>query len=192
MTAYFKEKGVRTLLWLTGCLNNSEAETIYRETVKLHYRLIPYIFSTLVDAHLNGGTLLQNVNLEEESHQLGPDLFTKAITSDDSHVRFTLPDDGEWMDWRTRESYPGGTVIDREYPLDEFPLFVRKGAIIPLRMPNGFQLLICPGNKPTQAHLHLPDGDGTEYSDYTIRYDPSSGEVGIEGDKSRITLVSYL
>ena len=152
------------LAWWHG----EDAEAIYREVVQLHYQLIPYIFSTLVEAHLHGGTLLQNVNLEEESHQLGPDLFTKAITSDDSHVRFTLPAEGEWMDWRTRESYPGGAVIDREYPLDEFPLFVRKGSVIPLQEADGIRLLVTPGGKHGKRTLHLPVGEGSAYRDTTV------------------------
>ena len=155
-------------------INTQEAATalvngyLERDIVNLHYQLIPYIFSTLVEAHLNGGTLLQNVNLEEESHQLGPDLFTKAITSDDPHVRFTLPAEGEWMDWRTGESYPGGTVIDRDYPLDEFPLFVRKGSVIPLQEADGIRLLVTPGGKHGKRTLHLPVGEGTAYRDTTV------------------------
>lgn len=173
--------------------HGKEAEAIYRDVVKLHYRLIPYIFSTLVEAHLHGGTLLRNVNLDEASHQLGPDFFTKAIISGDHHVRFKLPEHDEWLDWRTRRRYPGGIVVDREYPLDEFPLFVRKGAIVPLQRPNGgIELLVYPGDKPSQVQLHLPTGDGTEYTDCTVRYDPSKGKVDIQGDKARITLVSYL
>ena len=40
-------------------------EDIYRYCVVLHNELIPYLFSTVVDAHLYGGSLIKNASYEE-------------------------------------------------------------------------------------------------------------------------------
>lgn len=169
------------LAWWHG----PDAEAIYRDVVKLHDSLVPYLFSTLVEAHLHGGTLLRDVNLAEESHRLGPDLFTKAITSEDGHVTFSLPQEGEWVDWRTRKCYPGGTVVDREYGLEEFPLFVRRGSVIPVKDGKGFKLMIIAGDKPVKVELHLPTGEGTDYVDCTVRVDPSTRKVKVQSKTFR-------
>ncbi len=169
------------LAWNHG----EDAQEIYRDVVKLHYRLLPYIFSTIVETHLSGGTLLRNVNFEEESHMLGADIFTKAITSDDGKVSFTLPAGGEWVDWRSGECFDGGSVISREYPLDEFPLFVRKGSIIPLKDGDGFTMMVIPGESPMKAVFHLPEGDGTDYFDCTVTYNPANGKTSVKGAGDR-------
>ena len=168
------------LAWWHG----PDAEEIYRQVVNLHYSLIPYIFSTLVEAHLHGGTLLQNVDLEEESHMLGPDLFTKAITSESGDVSFRLPAEGEWVDWNTGETFPGGTAIHRQYGLDEFPLFVRKGSVIPLKENGQFVLLITPGDKPLKATFHLPAGEGTDYFDCTVSVRPKGRKARVKCDST--------
>ena len=80
---------------------------------------------------------------------------------------------------------PGGTVISREYALDEFPLFVRRGSILPVKDGNGFKLLIIAGDKPLKARLHLPTGEGTDYVDCTVRVNPSTRKVKIQGKTDR-------
>lgn len=122
------------LPWFHG----QDVEDIYRFCVVLHDELVPYLFSTVVDAHLHGGSLLKNVSFSEESHQVGDYIFTKAITSAGSGpVVFHLPSEGTWIDFWTGDSFAPDTRISRRYPLDEFPLFIRKGAIIPMDIRSG-------------------------------------------------------
>ncbi|MBO4475158.1 MAG: hypothetical protein J5737_00335 [Bacteroidales bacterium] len=162
--------------------HGEDAGRAYKEAVLLHCRLVPYIFSTLVDAHLHGGTLIRNADLEAESHCLGPDFFTKAITGDGGHVRFTLPSGCDWADMRTRERFPGGSVIERDYTLDEFPLFVRVGAIVPMNTGDGLTVFVCPGDKVAETTIHWPEGDGIAYRDIHVRFDPATGKADVTSD----------
>lgn len=169
-----------------------EVEKIYRDCVVLMKSLTPYKFSTLVDAHLHGGSLLKNTNIEEESHQIGDDIFTKAVTTDDGHVTFHLPADGEWIDHLTGERYQGGTLITKTYPLDEFPLFVRSGAIIPtydLNNKNRLHFYICPKGKSIRT-FYLPKGDGIDYFKCTVIYDEQQQRVSIEAERAVDALVT--
>jgi alpha-glucosidase (family GH31 glycosyl hydrolase) len=166
--------------------HGKKVEKAYRQCVLLMKQLVPYKFSTLVDAHLQGGSLLVNTNLEEESHQLGNDLFTKAITSDDSRVTFHLPVEGEWINYWTGERHQGGTQITCIYPLHQFPLFVRAGAILPLATANkkdAVTFRIFPVGS-TKRTFHLPQGDGIDYFDCTVSYDEQSHRVTIDAAKS--------
>ncbi|MDG0832538.1 TIM-barrel domain-containing protein [Roseateles saccharophilus] len=43
-----------------------------------------------------------------------------------------LPASSDWFDFWTGERHAGGRSVERSYALDEFPLFVRAGAIVPL------------------------------------------------------------
>lgn len=100
-----------------------DAETCYREVVWLHSQLIPYIFSTVVKCSKTGGSLLKNINYLDESHTLGESIFTKAITSEDNTVTFTLPDKGSWFDFRTNTEHTGGETISRTYSINQFSAF---------------------------------------------------------------------
>lgn len=134
-----------------------------------------------VDCGVSGDALLRNVSFREESHLLGNDLFTKAVTCEGA-VRFTLPGEGRWVDWRTRERHEPGTVLSRTYALDEFPLFVREGSIIPVAEGEGIALLITPGPTAVQARFHLPLGEGTSFTDCQVRFDPVKGSIRIQSD----------
>ena len=165
--------------------HSKEVADIYRQCVVLMKQLTPYKFSTLVDAHLHGGSLLKNMNLSEESHQLGDDIFTKAITSDNNTVTFHLPADDQWIDYWTGKTYTGGTTVTEEYPLDRFPLFVRSGAIIPMydtAHKGKFVFRIYPDGKSSRT-FHLPQGDGIDYFDCTVSYNETTGQVTLDADQ---------
>lgn len=178
--------------------HGKEVEEIYENCVKLHDSLIPYLFSTLIDAHLYGGSLIKNTSLNEESHQLGDYLFTKAITSEEGNVVFHLPSEGEWIDFFNGRRYKAGDVVRSTYPLTEFPLFVKAGAIIPVQTKkygvdmtdksdaeNMVTILLYP-NGISCRNLHLPCGDGVEYEDYTVLYDDVKGRLHVHGKRNML------
>lgn len=180
------------LAWYHG---EKEAEA-YAFSVNLHEQLRPYMFSTVVDAHLSGGTLVRDCSFDEESHKVGEHIFTKAITAEGGYADFHLPNDGEWIDFWSGRKYLPGEAVQQTYDLKEFPLFFKAGSIIPLFVKDGstgigdasmsgaVTLLIHPNGKTAQV-LHLPDGDGIEYTDCFVSYDESKGRLEIKSDKAR-------
>lgn len=175
--------------------HSQTVEEAYRWCVAWMKELTPYKFSTLVDAHLHGGSLLKQTNLKEESHLLGNDIFTKVITTADGQATFTLPKDGEWIDFWTGKHHQGGQRLTKTYDLSQFPLFVRAGAIIPLQTSQGRHVLcsdettgkrvfvIYPKGKSIYQ-FHLPKGDGTDYFDCTVSYDATDGRLKMESEMS--------
>ena len=184
--------------------HDEETADIYRYCVVLHHQLIPYMFSTVVDAHFKGGALLKNASFEEESHQVGDYIFTKAITSENNEVEFHMPLEGEWIDFFSGEKYGAGELVKKTYPLNEFPLFVKSGAIIPMdincdltgigdeSMAGRRTFLVYP-NGLSKRVFHLPCGDGVEYVDCEVSYDQASGNLKINSasdDKYTIIIKS--
>ena len=47
-------------------------------------------------------------------------------------IEVSLPVGADWYDFRTGEKFAGGTKLQREYPIDSFPLFVKAGSVLPL------------------------------------------------------------
>ena len=182
--------------------HDKETEGIYRKCVVLHEELVPYLFSSSVDANINGGSILKDVDFEAESHMLGNALFTKAITSDNGEVEYRLPADSEWVDCWSGQILAGGSKIRHDYPIGEFPLYVRRGAVIPIEVSEGsFWCAGCPVDKSLRSFViypagkvsekfHLPKGEGTEYDDYTVSFDSSSGALTVDCPaKEKINIV---
>jgi alpha-glucosidase (family GH31 glycosyl hydrolase) len=172
--------------------HDKETTDIYRYYTTLHYQLSQYMFSTVVDAHISGGSLIKDVSFEQESHKVGNDIFFKAITSDTNKVTFTLPAGDEWIDFWTNEKYQGGEEITKEYELSKAPIFVRAGAIIPFEIENdvtgigndsfaGKTVIIIYPKGESNYVFHKPVGDGIEYKDINISY--SNGVITVNAEQ---------
>ncbi|HEX6719852.1 MAG TPA: glycoside hydrolase family 31 protein [Pyrinomonadaceae bacterium] len=120
-------------------------EDIIRKYLKLRYALLPYLYTTLEEAHRSGvpvfRPLLLNYqddpntyNLDDE-FMVGDDLLVAPILKPDLTRRLVYLPAGTWYDYWTNKKYAGGTMINVDAPLDVVPMFVRGGAIIPLGPP---------------------------------------------------------
>jgi alpha-glucosidase (family GH31 glycosyl hydrolase) len=177
------------LPWYHG----EEATLCYLQAVWLHSQLIPYLFSSIVDVHKTGGSLIKDMSYKQESHKVGNYLFTKAITSANDTVTFNLPNEGKWMDFWSKTIFDGGTKITKAYPLSQFPLFIKEGAIIPMNITNSYSgigdstllgkqtIYIIPNKERSEYQYSRPLGDGIEYETIGITYDGQLNELIVKG-----------
>lgn len=170
--------------------HDNESLAIYRDYVLLHKALTPYLFSTGVDAHINHQTIARNISSKMDCHCLGDWLFVKPITSDKDSITVTLPKESEWLDFWSFRRYKGGEVIKRTYPLDQYPVFIRAGAIIPIAEHSSFfgvssewpkvtaTFAVFPGVSSSYL-FHRPTGDGSVYEDIQVDFDSTQGVIQI-------------
>lgn len=144
---------------------------IIREYSWLHTELIPYIYSYVVEAH-NGGKVLQRPIPGKYHYMFGDYLLIAPIYRDDLKNKISLPE-GKWRYWfDDKELIEGPLTFERDFPLDEYPVYIREGAIIPMHIERSYTrigdekskgyltLLVYPdtGNKFT---VHHPDNEGS-------------------------------
>ncbi|WP_298238943.1 TIM-barrel domain-containing protein [uncultured Algibacter sp.] len=177
--------------------HDEETTKAYRQAVWLHEQLVPYLFSAGVDAHKNGGTIIQNWSYEQESHTLGESIFTKIISSENNSVTFNLPKQGEWMDFWTKKVHSGGTEISNTYALNQYPFFIKKGAIIPMEISNNFSsigdaslagkqtIYILPDDNKSTYQYHMPLSDGIDYETVNITYNGNKNSVKVDGTSNQ-------
>lgn len=109
-----------------------ELEIIRRYTW-LHQELIPYMYSHLVRMH-NGGSPLQQPAGDHYEYLFGDDLFVAPIYRPTLSRTLQLPE-GDWRYlYQERELLQGPVKVTREFTLDEYPVFIRDGAIIPMQI----------------------------------------------------------
>jgi alpha-glucosidase len=116
-------------------------EDIIRKYLKLRYQLLPFLYTTLEEAHRTGVPLFRPLllnyqddantyNLDDE-FMVGDDLLVAPIVKPDVTQRLVYLPNGVWYDYWTNKKYSGGTMIRADAPLETVPMFVRGGAIIP-------------------------------------------------------------
>ncbi|MDO5571273.1 MAG: glycoside hydrolase family 31 protein [Bacteroidales bacterium] len=158
------------------------ATSINRWYLKMKGELIPYTYSLAKEA-VNGLPMVRAIFLEypndytlgkatQYEFLYGPYFLVAPIyqstSSDDkgNDVRHNiyLPD-GEWVDYFTGDIYEGGRIInDFDSPIWKLPLFVKRGAIIPLANENNNVAQI---DKNLRAYELYPYGEQSfnEYDD---------------------------
>lgn len=154
-------------------------EDIIRKYLKLRYRLMPFLYTTLEEAHRTGMPLFRplllnyqedesTLNLDDE-FMVGRELLVAPILKPDLTERLVYLPRGTWFDYWTGKKYTGGTMIRADAPLETVPMFVRGGAIIPMGPEMNYT-----GEKPSDplsfmiyadeqgaAHSTLYEDDGT-------------------------------
>jgi alpha-D-xyloside xylohydrolase len=153
----------------------ADAERAAIEAVRLRYRLMPYLYSAAVEAARTGTPMMRALLvdspddpaawLSDLEYRLGPDLLVAPMTDPDGRRTVYLPE-GDWVDWWTGEILPGRRFAEVRQPLDRVPLYVRRGAMIPVTEvrdtvgdgPFGEITLLC--FDVTDTHTVIRDVDG--------------------------------
>ncbi|MBN1408949.1 MAG: DUF5110 domain-containing protein [Calditrichaceae bacterium] len=120
-----------------------QVEDNMRKMLNLRYRLIPYIYSEAWQITKNGSTMMRPLVMDFREDifaikQSFEYMFGKAflvapvieynVTERDVY----LPKSSNWYDFWTGERKTGGQLVKADAPLDNIPLFVKAGSIVPM------------------------------------------------------------
>ncbi len=128
-----------TALWDYG----AAAEPVLAKFLKLRYSLIPYIYSLGHTTHKTGAPFMRALFMDfpndpkvadmGDEYMFGPAFLVAPVTDQGVTSRKVyLPVGADWYDFWTEKKYTGGQTIDVAAPIDQIPLFVRAGSILPI------------------------------------------------------------
>lgn len=110
---------------------DDEVESIYRRFTRLHHELIPYLYSQGARAWADGVSLMRFTD-DKHAYRLGNDLLVASMVEPGEKRDVSFPA-GRWINWLDETSIHQGDQTEQlTFALDEFPVFVREGALIPL------------------------------------------------------------
>ncbi|MGQ1891660.1 TIM-barrel domain-containing protein [Thermophagus sp. OGC60D27] len=118
-------------------------EANMRKMLNLRYRLIPYIYSEAWNITQNGSTMMRPLvmdfreDTEAVNHlyqyMFGNSFLVAPVTQPDVLEREVyLPETTSWYDFWTGKHFNGGQTINANAPMDQIPLFVKAGSIVPM------------------------------------------------------------
>ncbi len=161
--------------------------TIVKDYLKLRHRLIPYLYSEAYKHSKDGHFIIEPIYyrykemyddvLYRNHYYLGSQFFVSPIINKKNHImnrtihRFYIPD-GIWYDFVTGKKFPGGRSYVSFFREQDYPVFVKAGAIIPLSNdgnlfdttpPKNMEIQIFPGCS-NNYQLYEDDGMSDLYN----------------------------
>lgn len=200
------------------CRNHSSADTrvqepwelgedtvrIYRKFLKLRYALLPYYYDLCKKEEDEGIPMMRPLVLNYEDDEeaknmnsefmLGDSLLIAPVVEQGMTKKLVYLPNGLWYDFWTGEALEGGRYLIRNAELDECPIFVKGGSIIPIiepgrcaleSMSEALYLDVYPDESGNvNEYLHYQDNGedfsyvSGEYNLYRLTY--SDGVCGVE------------
>lgn len=195
---------------------------IAQDYLQLRHRLIPYLYSEAYKYYKYGIPLIQPIyyrypeiyddSLYRNEYYFGSQFFICPITTKKELVmnrviqKFYLPE-GIWYDFVTGKKFPGGHKYVSFFKDEDYPVFAKAGAIIPMSNnpnmndttpPKDMEIHIFPGQSNSYK-LYEDDGISDLYlkgyylltlidynylpNNYTVIIRPLEGKSGIIADK---------
>ena len=122
--------------------NNPDVEPVCRKYLDLRYRMMPYLYSVVREAHDTGMPIMRALWLHYpddpravergDEYLWGPDILVAPVTEKGVASRKLYLPRGLWYDFWTTAPVEGGREIARAVDLATMPIYVRAGAVVPL------------------------------------------------------------
>jgi len=170
---------------------------IMESAVKRRYELAPYIYSEMYKTHRDGVSLIRPLYYhwpDNEAAYEAPDQYmvgdamllapvlAPADTTSGLASRSVWLPDGEWWDTATGTLLNGGRTFTLHYALNEIPVFVRPGCVIP-EQPCRSRL--SSGNRDHLVLRVYPGGNG----EYVLYEDDGMTQGYLNGQHASLRMV---
>lgn len=153
---------------------------ILRTAFQLRYALQPYLYTEARRTYDTGVAFFHPLYYDwpeddaaytsKNEYVFGDQMLAAPITIPADPVsslateKVWLPK-GNWIEWPTGKHFKGPTLINRSFSIDQIPIYVREGAIVPMQPP-----MLYTGQKPVDPLIlniwPLAPGASSNYSVY--------------------------
>jgi alpha-D-xyloside xylohydrolase len=176
-------------IWSFG----KQAEAIMARYNTLRYQLIPYIYSQAKFTHDTGAPFMRplwmdfpndpNVANLGTQYMFGPAFLVAPVTEQgQTEKNVYLPAGADWYNFWTNEKLQGGQWVKVAAPIEQMPVFVRAGSIVPIGSD-----IQSTASKQSIAEIKVYPGADGEFA----LYDDDGSSYDYEKGKSTITRLKW-
>jgi alpha-glucosidase len=162
----------------------ADVEAICRDAITLRYRLMPYLYTLFRDAQTSGAPILRPLfwhypndssaydHRYQHEFLVGPALLVAPVTRPGQRLQEVYLPTGHWLDLHSEQVYEGPGSVVVPAPLEQVPMFLREGGLLPGQEPVQFvgdptpraaTLDVFPGAGPCELRLYEDDGETFAY-----------------------------
>jgi alpha-glucosidase len=156
-----------------------------RTAIELKYQLFPYLYTYSRKAHDTGLPITRGLFMEypgdaqaakiDNQFIFGEELLVAPVLKKGERIKSVYLPEGEWIDFNDKKTvYTGGQTISYRAPLNVIPIFVKKGAVIPMMpvmqyihekkdYPVLFQIFPNYEGESASFELYEDDGENLDY-----------------------------
>lgn len=170
------------------------------------YALVPYIYTMARKAYETGISLCRPLYYDspdakeayeyKEEYMFGDNMLIAPVTeevdkeSGYATVKLWLPE-GQWLEYETGEMLQGGKTYERHFTMDEYPVYIKAGSILPyygkLKNLSGTEqsvtVRVFPGANKGDFQLYEDNGEDknyvTEYATTPLSYTRNGNKLSI-------------
>ncbi|MFY0650990.1 MAG: glycoside hydrolase family 31 protein [Cyclobacteriaceae bacterium] len=161
---------------------DEEYTDIVRKFIELRYELMPYIYTTFWQYATSGTPMIRSLNLvaendpesfyREEEFMLGDNILVVPVSEEGAETRKVYLPEGQWYEYWSDELRTGKQEIEVNTPLEQIPIFVKAGAVVPMQPSMQYtdefefeelSLHIYAGTDEHLSKIYEDAGDGNEY-----------------------------
>lgn len=200
-----------------------ECETVVEDFMRLRHKLFPYLYTMNYRNYSELLPLMRpmyHTNPEQKEaysvprqYWFGSELIVSPITEKgDDKSGFAKADvwlpDGIFVDWFTGFVYKGGKKFEAFRPLNQMPLFIKAGGIVPMQshekgdntlgLKTDLEVTVAAGGNGSFT-MFEDDGESTDYENgkfcktpFTFSWGDKTAEFTIEKSEGDITVVPKL
>jgi alpha-glucosidase len=167
-----------------------ETEQISRNYIQFRYKLLPYLYSCFYEASKSGMPIQRSLAIEypleekvylpayHHQYMFGRYIMVAPVESNKELVKVFLPE-GVWYYLFTGKKYEGNQEIAVECPVHKLPVFIKGGAIIPMKdvgentrtKSDNLYIHVYQGAGVSEFNLYMDDGETYDYQSgkYSLR-----------------------
>ncbi len=119
------------------------AEQISKYFISLRYKLLPYIYTMAYENYKTGMPLArplffyypddQSLDNYSDEYMWGSSILVAPIVNEGQTSKNIYLPQGEWIDFYHDVVYQGGQSYNIQTPINDLPLFIKRGSIIPMQ-----------------------------------------------------------
>jgi alpha-D-xyloside xylohydrolase len=170
-----------------------EAVDAVRNLARERYRIVPYLYTMAEHTSREGLPVMRPLVLEfpddptaqteQTELMLGDSLLVAPVLEPGGERDVYLPE-GEWIDYWSGHRLDGQRLIHRDVPLDEVPVFLRAGSVVPRQPPSEGVSPGMPADLELYGALHEGAASGTVLDEETDEL----VEVSVERDGDTVVV----
>ena len=160
-----------------------QVEAWVKNIITLRYELLPFFYTEFYTSSKTGLPVMRPMFLDFQNDEqcyytdtqyqfmIGKNLLVAPVVSENENFKKLYLPEGKWLDWWNSKVYEGNQWIIVEAPMDQIPLFIREGGIIPIEDNQNYvgeknisqiEFKIFP-DKKSVYDLYSDDGISTNY-----------------------------
>jgi alpha-D-xyloside xylohydrolase len=127
--------------------NASALEQLAKQMIDIRMSLLPYIYAAYAKYHYDGTPVFRPLVMDypndkrtykmDDEYMMGESILCAPFI-DSSSTRSVYFPAGNWYDFNTNKKYQGDSAYQISMAMDEIPMFIKDGTILPVAKPLPF------------------------------------------------------